>query len=96
MAYRAFQPKGAAGSLAKGLPNGHLCFVVMEILAASTVEDIGDANPAHWSQRRIRDYHRELQVIHGALQDASPFLAERLRPRLGEYAAFAMPDSLQR
>ena len=26
--------------------------------------------PRHWSKDRIRDYHREAQVIHDALQDA--------------------------
>ncbi len=44
--------------------------------------------PRHWSKDRIRDYHREAQVIHDALQDASAFLAERLRTKIKEYAAF--------
>ncbi|MFH1183942.1 MAG: hypothetical protein V1755_02745 [Chloroflexota bacterium] len=51
---------------------------------------------AHWSQRRIRDYHRESQGTREALQGASLFLAERLRLKIGEYAAFAMPEGLQR
>jgi (p)ppGpp synthase/HD superfamily hydrolase len=50
--------------------------------------------PPRWSQNRIQDYYRESQVIHDALQMASPFLAQRLRQKIGEYAAFAMPDGL--
>jgi (p)ppGpp synthase/HD superfamily hydrolase len=44
--------------------------------------------PRHWSKDRIRDYHREAQVIHDALKDASAFLAGRLRLKIKEYAAF--------
>jgi (p)ppGpp synthase/HD superfamily hydrolase len=44
--------------------------------------------PRHWSKARVRDYHQEAQVILAALKDASPFLAERLRVKINEYAAF--------
>ena len=44
--------------------------------------------PKHWSKARIRDYHRESLVIHEALKDASPFLAERLWGKIEQYAAF--------
>ena len=44
--------------------------------------------PRHWSKARIRDYHQEAQVILAALKGASPFLAERLRVKINEYAAF--------
>jgi len=43
----------------------------------------------HWSKSRIRDYHQEAQLILGSLHEASPFLAERLRVKISEYAAFA-------
>jgi len=52
--------------------------------------------PPHWSKRRIQDYHRESQVIHEALKDASAFLAQRLRLKIGQYAAFGTLDGLQR
>ena len=45
--------------------------------------------PKHWSKARVREYHREAQVIHAALKEASPFLADRLRLKISEYAAFA-------
>ena len=46
--------------------------------------------PGHWSKARIRDYHQEAQAIHGALHEASPFLAERLSIKLREYAVFVV------
>jgi len=46
--------------------------------------------PRHWSKGRIRDYHREAGVILDALQEASPFLADRLRLKINEYAAYAV------
>jgi (p)ppGpp synthase/HD superfamily hydrolase len=46
--------------------------------------------PGHWSKARIRDYHQEAQVIHAALQEASPCLAERLSLKLREYAVFVV------
>ncbi len=45
--------------------------------------------PKHWSKSKIRDYHQEAQVIHAALKDASPFLADRLSVKIKDYAAFA-------
>ncbi len=45
--------------------------------------------PKHWSKSKIREYHREAQVIYEALRDASPFLADRLSRKITEYAAFA-------
>jgi (p)ppGpp synthase/HD superfamily hydrolase len=45
--------------------------------------------PKHWSKPRVREYHREAQVIHAALKEASPFLADRLSLKISEYAAFA-------
>jgi (p)ppGpp synthase/HD superfamily hydrolase len=45
--------------------------------------------PRHWSKGRIRDYHREAGVILDALHEASPFLADRLRLKINEYAAYA-------
>ncbi len=44
--------------------------------------------PRHWSKPRIREYHEGAQVILEALKDASPFLAERLRLKIRDYAAF--------
>lgn len=44
--------------------------------------------PRHWSVKRIREYHAEAQVIHGALQQASAWLAERLKRKIADYAAF--------
>ena len=46
--------------------------------------------PPRWSAARIRDYHRESGVILEALAEASPFLAERLRSKLGDYADFVV------
>ena len=51
--------------------------------------------PPHWSIPRIQDYHRESQVILEALGSASPFLAQRMRHKIAEYAAFANPESLR-
>lgn len=45
--------------------------------------------PKHWPKPRVREYHREAQVIHAALKEASPFLADRLSLKISEYAAFA-------
>ncbi len=45
--------------------------------------------PKHWSKSKIREYHREAQVILAALKDASPYLAGRLSLKIKEYAAFA-------
>jgi (p)ppGpp synthase/HD superfamily hydrolase len=50
--------------------------------------------PPHWSLDRIQDYHREAQVILEALGSASPFLAERLRLKISEYAAYAARQGL--
>jgi guanosine-3',5'-bis(diphosphate) 3'-pyrophosphohydrolase len=44
--------------------------------------------PRHWSKARIRDYHRESLVIYEALKDASSLLADRLRLKIDQYAAF--------
>lgn len=49
--------------------------------------------PPHWSRGRVQDYHREAQVILDTLGTASPFLAERLRGKITEYAAFAQPGN---
>lgn len=46
--------------------------------------------PRHWSKARIRDYHQEAQMIHAALKEASPFLAERMLLKLRTYAAFVV------
>jgi len=46
--------------------------------------------PRHWKPDRIRDYRRESGVILEALAGASPFLAERLRVKLTEYADFVV------
>ena len=45
--------------------------------------------PRHWSKGRVRDYHQEAQLILASLKEASPFLAGRLRAKIGAYAAFA-------
>jgi (p)ppGpp synthase/HD superfamily hydrolase len=45
--------------------------------------------PRHWSRGRIRDYHREAGVILDALNEASPFLADRLRLKIKDYAVYA-------
>ncbi len=45
--------------------------------------------PKHWSKSKVREYHREAQVIYEALKEASPFLADRLSRKIQEYAAFA-------
>ena len=45
--------------------------------------------PRHWSRGRIRYYHQEAGVILDALQEASPFLADRLRLKIKDYAAYA-------
>lgn len=52
--------------------------------------------PPHWSPERIQDYHRESQGILEALGSASAFLAQRLRHKITEYAAFADLDTLRR
>ena len=52
--------------------------------------------PPHWSPDRIQDYHRESQGILEALGSASPFLAQRLRLKIVEYAAFADPGNPRR
>jgi (p)ppGpp synthase/HD superfamily hydrolase len=44
--------------------------------------------PRHWKKPKIGEYHREAQVILRELGEASPFLAERLGVKIGEYAAF--------
>lgn len=44
--------------------------------------------PRHWSKKRIAEYHAESAVILGALKDASPFLAQRLRDKIKDYAFF--------
>jgi (p)ppGpp synthase/HD superfamily hydrolase len=44
--------------------------------------------PPHWSKQKILEYHKEASVIHAMLKDASPFLAERLETKIGQYAAF--------
>ena len=46
--------------------------------------------PRHWKEKRIREYHEEARVILDALQDASAFLGQRLRGKLGDYAAFVV------
>jgi (p)ppGpp synthase/HD superfamily hydrolase len=45
--------------------------------------------PRHWSKGRILHYHREAGIILDALHEASPFLADRLRLKLKDYAVFA-------
>ncbi len=45
--------------------------------------------PKHWPKSKVREYHQEAHVIHAALKDASPFLADRLSRKIQEYAAFA-------
>ncbi len=45
--------------------------------------------PNHWSKSKIREYHQEAQIIHAALREASPYLADRLSVKIKEYAAFA-------
>jgi guanosine-3',5'-bis(diphosphate) 3'-pyrophosphohydrolase len=45
--------------------------------------------PRHWSRDRIRDYHREAGLILDALREASPFLADRLRLKIKDYAVHA-------
>jgi (p)ppGpp synthase/HD superfamily hydrolase len=52
--------------------------------------------PPHWSTARIQDYHRESQGILEAIGSANPFLAQRLRAKIAEYAAFASPANLHR
>lgn len=52
--------------------------------------------PPHWSPDRIQDYHREAQVILEALGSVSPFLAQRLRLKISEYAAYAAPPGVHR
>jgi (p)ppGpp synthase/HD superfamily hydrolase len=52
--------------------------------------------PPHWSLGRIQDYHRESQGILDALGSASAFLAQRLRHKHSEYAAFATPGGSRR
>jgi (p)ppGpp synthase/HD superfamily hydrolase len=46
--------------------------------------------PPHWSQKRIREYFDESQVILEALKAASPFLAQRLAAKHRAYAAFVV------
>jgi (p)ppGpp synthase/HD superfamily hydrolase len=46
--------------------------------------------PRHWKPDRIRDYHRESDVILEALANASPFIAERLSSKLRDYANFVV------
>lgn len=41
--------------------------------------------PAHWDARKIAAYRDEAILIHDRLQEASPFLAERLRQKIEAY-----------
>jgi (p)ppGpp synthase/HD superfamily hydrolase len=52
--------------------------------------------PPHWSPNRIQDYHQESQGILQALAPASAFLAQRMREKIAEYAAFTTPGSPRR
>jgi (p)ppGpp synthase/HD superfamily hydrolase len=52
--------------------------------------------PRHWSVSRIRDYHRESQVILEALGSASSHLGQRLREKIAGYAMFGEPNNLHR
>jgi (p)ppGpp synthase/HD superfamily hydrolase len=52
--------------------------------------------PPLWSPKRIQDYHRESQVILEALGAVSVFLAQRLRHKIAEYAAFVSREELRR
>jgi (p)ppGpp synthase/HD superfamily hydrolase len=41
--------------------------------------------PAHWLPEKIAGYREEAVQIHAALQDASPFLAARLKDKIDHY-----------
>ena len=44
--------------------------------------------PPHWSLEKRRAYLAEARHIHQRLQDASPFLAQRLAEKMAAYEAF--------
>jgi guanosine-3',5'-bis(diphosphate) 3'-pyrophosphohydrolase len=46
------------------------------------------APPAHWDAAKIGQYRREAQAILTALAGGHAHLAERLRGKIGEYAAY--------
>jgi (p)ppGpp synthase/HD superfamily hydrolase len=41
--------------------------------------------PTHWTPEKIARYRQEAVQIHASLQDASPFLAERLQDKIDHY-----------
>ena len=41
--------------------------------------------PTHWTQKRITDYHDELEVIYHRLNAANPALADRLKQKIKHY-----------
>lgn len=41
--------------------------------------------PKHWTQEKISRYREEACQIHWALKDASPYLAARLKEKIGHY-----------
>ena len=46
------------------------------------------APPPYWNQEKIKRYQTEAQSILEALQDASPYLQERLRHKIDQYGSF--------
>lgn len=46
------------------------------------------APPSYWHSDKIQRYQAEAETILVALQDASPYLAQRLRQKIDRYSAF--------